>query len=171
MSNKCQYCEAEACFKIVSIDVDGCVQEAFLCKKHAKEKGILEQGAYQFLENISAKNCGIALSKHICPYCGCSKEWVEKTKRMGCPHCYDIFSDFVKQSVHHFKNNDIHLGKIPRWLRNPKKVLTRLYAPRLHFFETRMEAFVKAENFEGAQEYRKNIKKILKEMENAPINI
>ena len=73
MSHKCQFCDAIACLKIVNIDVNGCVQEVFLCKKHAEEKGIDSQGAYCLLDNISAKNCGIALSKHICPHCGCSK--------------------------------------------------------------------------------------------------
>lgn len=171
MSNKCQYCNAEACLKIVNIDVDGCVQEVFLCKNHAKEKGVFEQGAYQLLENISAKNCGIALSKHICPYCGCSKEWVTKTKRMGCHRCYAVFSDLENQWSHPFKNNTVHLGKIPIPKKTSEKELTLIYAPRLRFFETKMQAFVKAENFEGAHQCRKIIKKILKEKENASINI
>ena len=171
MSNKCQYCDAEACLKIVNIDVDGCVQEVFLCKKHAEEKGVFKQSAYQLLENISAKNCGIALSKHICPYCGCSKEWIEKTNRMGCSHCYEIFSDFLKQSAHPFKNNAIHLGKIPRSKKTSKKDITLAYAPRLQFFEAKMQALVKAENFEEAQECRKIIKKILKEKEYASVNV
>lgn len=171
MSNKCQYCEAEACLRIVNIDVDGCVQEVFLCKKHAEEKGIFEQGAYQLLGNISAKSCGIALSKHICPCCGCTKEWVTKTRRMGCHRCYTTFGDLVSQWSHAFKNNIVHLGKIPKSRKTSEKELTLVYAPRLRFFETKMQTFVKAENFEVAHECRKIIKKILKEKENASINI
>lgn len=171
MSNKCQFCNNEACVKIVNIDVKGCVQEVFLCKKHAEEKCTFAEGAYHFLENIPAKNSGIALSKHFCPHCGCSKEWVEKTKHMGCPHCYKVFDDLISEWMHCFKNHAIHFGKIPAQMKCSEKLINAAYKPRLEFFETQMQVFIKAENFEEAHSCRKIIKKILKEKENASINL
>ncbi len=171
MNNKCQFCDNEACLKIVNIDVNGCIQEAYLCKKHVEERCDHTQGAYQLLEAIPSRSCGIALSKCICPHCGCSKEWVEKTKRFGCPRCYRVFDTLTVSWMRYFKSSSVHLGKIPKHMKVSKEQLSIAYAPRLHFFEAKMQAFVKAEDYEKAHTYRKIIKKILKEKKNASINV
>lgn len=169
MKNKCHFCNEEASVRFVRIDAQGRMFEIFLCPEHKPET--LEAG-YDFYENISGRKLDVALSHHFCPICGCSKAWVEENKHLGCPKCYEIFSDIAKPFLKGFKDCSIHLGKIPKLKEfSSFSTLEEAYKPRLQYWEMCKQKFVKTENFEAAQRYQKQIDTINQKIEDASVNI
>lgn len=169
MNNKCQFCSEEATVRLVRVDAHGQMSEVFLCPKHEPKSW---EAGYDFCEEVSGRKLDVALSHHFCPNCGCSKAWVEGNKRLGCPKCYETFSDFVKPYLKGFKDCPVYLGKVPK----PNKftsfsTLEEAYKPRLEYFETCKEKFIKSENFEAAQNYQKQIDTIKKEIADASTHI
>lgn len=169
MDNKCYFCDEEASVRFVRIDAFGQMFELFSCPKH-KPKTL--EGGYDFFENTPGRKLEIALSHYFCPVCGCSKAWVEENKQLGCPKCYEIFSDFSKTFLKGYKNCPIFLGKIPKLKKMVSfSTLEEAYKPRLKYWETCKQSFIKAENFEAAQRYQKQIDRVGQEIEDASAHI
>ena len=169
MNNKCQFCNEEATVRFVRIDAHGQMSEIFLCPKHKPES---LEGAYDFCENVVGRQLDVGLSHHFCPVCGCSRAWVEKNKHVGCPKCYEVFSDFVEPYLKGFKDCSVYLGKVPKLNTfSTFSTLEEAYKPRLQYWETCKEKLIKSENFEAAQSYQKQIDTVKKAIKNASVNI
>ena len=169
MNNKCHFCNEEATVRLVRIDDRGQMTEIFLCPKHKPENW---EARYDFCENAAGRQLDVALSHHFCPVCGCSKTWVEEHKHLGCPKCYEVFSDFVKPYLKGFKDCSVYLGKVPQ----PNEfssfsTLEEAYKPRVEYWEECKEKFIKSENFEAAQGYQRQIDILKKELEDASVDI
>ncbi len=151
MNKKCHKCDQPATVHIVDIDIKGHVREAFLCKTHAQECGVFSNKTYDLLSWTKLTPVGTFLSNNVCPYCNCAKEWIEKTNLVGCSKCYSTFKIQLKG----FREVPMHFGKVP------KRFLENGYKPRIQFLETRMQAFIRTEQYEKAYACRKKIKKFL----------
>lgn len=108
---KCDICGAPATVHLTQI-VDGKVRKIHLCEKCATKNQIAELPILKFTEmlaktlasggkkNAETVAAGTDASREIsredagkkCPVCGMSSQVFEKDHRLGCPHCYDVFS-------------------------------------------------------------------------------
>lgn len=162
MNRTCCQCDLEASMRIMNIDVNGNMREAYLCSKHANYFVNLSRCAYDLIENLPSKPVGIVFSKHICPKCGCSKEWMEQNARVGCCECYRLLDNIL---VDGFKSNSVHFGKIPA-----KKQVRESYRPRIQFLRKRLQAYLRIENFEQVQIYQHKLDTIFESLKNASID-
>ena len=154
--SRCGRCEREATVRLTDVDVNGCMREAFLCDECAKTCGILTPNAYDLIDGLPSRECALLLSNRICPNCGCTHEWLEAHKRIGCPQCYRAFDD-VKPCG--FKDCNVYFGKIPA-----KQRTKEAFQPRLQYLEEKMKTMAKNECFEAAQAVRRQIRSIEREM-------
>ena len=152
--SKCCQCEQAASVHLVDIDQNGRMREAFLCKQHAEACGAFAPHAYHLIESLPIQDRGIVLSRYLCPECGCTREWIEQNKSVGCPHCYTTFQ---KLEIPTFNDIPIHFGKIPAHS-DPNEA----FQPRLQFLKKRIEAAIQSEKFEEAHRYQALLQAIQK---------
>ncbi len=65
---------------------------------------------------ISAKSILFASSPNPvqqCPHCGFTHEDVRKTGRLGCPACYEVFTEVLHDVLNDCQKGLQHTGKIP----------------------------------------------------------
>ena len=152
--SKCCQCEKEATVQLVDIDVHGRMREAFLCEKHAKACGVFTPNTFQLIDGLPTQDRGILLSNHLCPSCGCTREWLEENKRVGCPQCYQTFTAL---KPHGFKNVIVYFGKIPASQQNAPS-----FQPRLQYLQEKLKKLMERECFEAAKTCQKQIQLIEK---------
>ena len=94
----CDICGQNEAVVVINKIMNNTKHELHLCMKCAKERGLitkngrLEMSLEGLFENISAsKN-----NDRLCPVCGCKLSEIKKTFKVGCPECYSIFSDEIK---------------------------------------------------------------------------
>jgi len=90
-----------------------------------------------------------------CPACGCELQVLRDSGLLGCPGCYDHFSDHVQPLIQRYHRASTHLGKAPR-AREPQAA-RRLEIGQLR---TGLEAAVVAEDFEEAARLRDQIARL-----------
>jgi protein arginine kinase activator len=83
----------------------------------------------------------------VCPACGFTSEDVRKTGRLGCGHCYEVFSNILQEVIHDCQKGMYHTGKIPASQRSTKRA-------RL---EKQLSEAIEAERFEDAAVLRDQI--------------
>ena len=150
--SRCGRCEGEATVRLTDVDADGRMREAFLCDEHAKSYGVFTPHAYQLIDGLPSRECGMLLSNRICPNCGCTHEWAEEHRRVGCPQCYRAFDDL---SVYGFGGCTVYFGKVPA-----KQRTKEAFRPRLQYLEEKMQRLAESECFEAASACRKRIKSL-----------
>lgn len=152
--SKCCLCEQSATVHLIDVDANGRMCETFLCHKHAESHRVLMPNSYQLMDSLPNYDKGIVLSNHICPTCGCTKEWIENTHQAGCPNCYTIFKGLRLKGP-----NDccVHFGKIPQRQLSPEA-----FQPRLHYLQNRLQAAIDTDRLEAAQQIQKQIRTIEK---------
>jgi protein arginine kinase activator len=77
-------------------------------------------------EEISAKSLlipgeGVEGSGLTCPVCGFTSENLRKTGRLGCPNCYETFSEMLGDVFSDCQKSGHHTGKVPARLAGLKK--------------------------------------------------
>lgn len=161
----CEKCQRRPAVYHVTRIVDGdTVEQVHLCEQCAAEQGELNLPAdphftvQQFLASlmgIAGPEAGVAeaVPDTRCPHCGLSYGEFAKTGLLGCPECYDAFSEQLEPLVHRIQGQGRHAGKLP------KRVGGALVQRRL-LEEMRRElaAAVHEERFERAAELRDQIR-------------
>ncbi|HCI57051.1 MAG TPA: hypothetical protein DEW74_02905 [Opitutae bacterium] len=152
--SKCCLCEQAASVHLINVDANGRMFETFLCAEHAENKEVSTPNAYQLMDILPHYDKGVVLSNHICPTCGCTKEWIESTHYAGCPDCYKTFKELRLTGAH---DCCIHFGKIPQ-----RKLSPEAFKPRLRYLQAQLQAAIDADRLEAAQQIQKQIRTIEK---------
>ena len=88
-----------------------------------------------------------------CPKCGMTMDQFRKDSQLGCPDDYEIFGDALKPIIKNVHGgNTKHRGKIPSDVPADTKVQAELTA-----LQAKLEAAVKAEDYETAAKLRDQI--------------
>lgn len=106
---KCDICGAPATVHLTQI-VDGKIHKVHLCEKCAAKSKVAELPILKFTEMLaktlaaggkkaaqeisSTEDAGRTPSK-VCPACGMTDIVFEKKHLIGCPRCYEIFSEEI----------------------------------------------------------------------------
>lgn len=109
-----------------------------------------------------------------CSCCGWGAEQLKKTSRLGCPHCYKVFTSFLTQELKKKHRGTLHAGKCPGDL-DPALVqeveksrqmcqLVKEKNRDLERLQSMLENAVKQEEYEEAALLRDKIKGLLAEM-------
>jgi protein arginine kinase activator len=100
-----------------------------------------------------------------CPKCGFSQTDFKKTGRLGCPDCYDHFSEGVESLLKSMHKGTRHIGKAPAvWQQ------TKVYVDRLHSLQTKLDKAVAKEDYEKAAQLRDEISRVKSEYSESAIS-
>ena len=110
----CDLCENPAVYHDVRI-VNNVPNTVHLCKEHAIEAGLdIAQSNYSVVLKIQDKSPSQVKS---CPDCGMTISDYKKEALLGCPKCYEAFSNELEGVIKRVQNNKIeHLGRCPSQL-------------------------------------------------------
>ena len=188
----CQNCgKNEANIRYTQI-VNGEKREMFLCEECANKKGIgdfkmsIPMNFSNFLGDFfNDYEDGLSLPSFVkektqkCLNCGQSYDEFLKTGILGCPECYDAFSDRLDKILKNIQGHTVHTGRKPlnigKKLENDNKENdikvknteikdTEIKEENeLKKLENDLEKAIKEERYEDAAVIRDNIKKLRKE--------
>jgi protein arginine kinase activator len=84
-----------------------------------------------------------------------------KTGRLGCSHCYEIFSDRLLPIIKRLHGSTRHTGKVFGQKHKEKSASPK---EQIENLKKMLETAIKSEEYEKAAEYRDKIKKIQSNM-------
>ena len=88
-----------------------------------------------------------------CPTCGRSIFDVQKTGRLGCSDCYEVFHDELNPVLRRIHGSNTHTGKVPA-RSYPKVRVDR----EIEDLRRRLQECVVQENYEQAAKYRDELR-------------
>lgn len=141
---------------------EGKMKKVDLCEACAKAKGVddptgfaladLLMGLGASEELATAQAGGEELS---CPGCGFTQADFKKAGRLGCPACYETFSEGLANVLKTMHKGTRHAGKIPRGLK-----LGRDIQERIKTLQHSLDEAIAVENYEEAARLRDAIKQL-----------
>ncbi|TFE67319.1 excinuclease ABC subunit B [Methylacidiphilum sp. Yel] len=151
---KCAFCNEMATVHLTQI-VGEKMQKIDLCEKCAKEKGISDSMAFSLTDMLlgdeTAKN-HIHEGELSCPQCGFTETDFKKTGRLGCPACYETFSEIVETILKDMHKGVVHKGKTPK-----KFAKAQFYQTKIKRLQEDLKKAVAQEKYEEAATIRDEI--------------
>jgi len=134
-----------------------------LCERCAAEKGLEstpDASTFQLLdmiEQISEAGAESTIpSGTECSFCGLTFADFRKTGRLGCPHCYETFSEHLPRLLRRIHGGVKHVGKV---YLPPDPTASEL-EKRLDGLRRKLERAVRSEDFERAAQLRDQIRSL-----------
>lgn len=160
----CQLCNKRIANVHLTQVVNSNKVEMYLCEQCAKEKGSFGIGSPFNLNNFFTGLIGygdddsyIAQKPKTqeCNKCGMSYDEFQKTGKLGCNNCYELFGDRLKPLVKRLHGNTEHSGKVPEKI--SKNVAVSREITKL---KEQLGKAVQNEEYEKAAELRDKIKNL-----------
>ena len=147
---------------------DGKLKKFVLCEACAQEKGITSPDgllmAEELLGGSPPPNQPIgpfpAVAQEDCRACGFTLEDFRKVGRLGCPQCYEAFSQEIIQRLPSMHKAASHKGYIPEGLVKQQAIRSELTS-----LSTDLERAISEERFEDAAALRDRISNLEKKEE------
>lgn len=156
----CEKCgEAEATVKFVKIENNN-KSELHLCQACAQghtgfSLGFDLPNILSSLFQYTPFSTNIVQDGVKCPTCGLSFLDIQKSGRLGCSSCFEVFASELEPVVRRIHGSTTHVGKVPA--RNYPKV----WADRqIEEVRCKLDECVRSENFEQAAIYRDEIRRL-----------
>jgi protein arginine kinase activator len=137
------------------------MQKVDLCEECAKNKGVNDPQGFSLADLLM----GLGASQEIeqaaggvelrCPRCSFTQTDFKKAGRLGCPECYQTFSEPLEGLLKTMHKGTRHVGKVPEVLRQ-----TRDFSERLKLLQKKLAKAIEEENFEQAAVLRDEIKQM-----------
>jgi protein arginine kinase activator len=135
------------------------MQKVDLCEECAKAKGVTETTGFSLADLL----LGLGASQEIeqagggvqlkCARCGFTQADFKKAGRLGCPECYNTFSEALEGLLKTMHKGLRHIGKVPESLR-----ASRDLTDKLKLLQKKLSKAIEAENFEEAATLRDEIR-------------
>lgn len=115
---KCDICDSEATVFLTQI-IDGKMTQVNLCDKCSRDQGVTDPTGFQLADNIfetELKKPGRFVrdaDSQACQSCGFTRAHLKKIGRLGCPECYQIFSEDLDSMLRAMHKGTRHVGKSP----------------------------------------------------------
>lgn len=143
------------------------MQKVDLCEECAKEKGVNDPAAFSFADMLLGLGASQEVAKgtgrreSACPSCGFTQADFKKSGRLGCPACYEHFSEGLMSLLKSMHKGLRHVGKVPKRFRKLKAALDT--SDQLETLQARLSKAIEQEKFELAAELRDQIKALAAE--------
>src|SRR5437763_9498225 len=155
----CSICkEKKASVHLTQIAGDK-MQKVDLCEECAKTKGVNDPTGFSLADLL----LGLGASQEIeqaaggtelkCPRCGFTQADFKKAGRLGCPECYQTFSEALDGLLKTMHKGTRHVGKVPESLRQARDL-----SDRLKVLQKKLSKAIEEEDFEEAAILRDEIK-------------
>lgn len=117
-------------------NINGKIKEMHLCEECSKKLGIMNKMDFNistnfpsffgsFLEDFEELNSMPIfneLKEKVCDSCNTSFEDIINTGKLGCPNCYDVFSDRLDPILKRLQGANRHVGRKAEQLNNDNKI-------------------------------------------------
>ncbi len=153
----CDVCKQNQATVFLTQIVDGKMQKVNLCESCSKEKGVTDPTGFALADLLLGLGAAQEIDKGgtvtKCPVCGFTQADFKKTGRLGCPACYDTFSEGLGGLMKGMHKGSAHMGKVPtRMARSIER------DQQLKELQRDLRKAVADENYESAAELRDRIK-------------
>ena len=151
----CELCNLNEATVYLKQVINGSEKELFVCEECSGQHELevpLSMGMGDFLFGVGVKNNAEASSpskaEKTCPQCHMRKSDFNKSSRMGCTHCYEVFENELQPMLAMMHKQFQHKGKVP---------LNAKISISLERLEHDLKAAIKSQDFEKAAEIRDKI--------------
>ena len=135
------------------------IQKVDLCEACAKSKGVSDPMGFSLADLL----LGLGASQEIeqaaggsglkCPRCGFTQADFKKAGRLGCPECYQTFSEALGGLLKTMHKGTRHVGKVPEALKQSRDL-----SDQVKELQDKLNKAIAAEDFEEAALLRDEIK-------------
>jgi len=158
----CEECQKNSASVVITVMTGNETTTRHLCQGCVEkmEKSFAKGDMSSFLSSLLS-----ILSKQPkeetvkCDVCGLSYEEFQNSGKLGCAHCYEVFSDQLKPLLLRVHGRSQHAGRVPRGHEQ-----TRELEQCIEVLKTRMDQAVLAENFEEAASLRDEIRSLMENL-------
>jgi len=155
----CDVCKTNQATVFLTQIVDGKMQKVNLCDACSKEKGVTDPTGFALADLLLGLGAAQDIEKggplQKCPACGFSQADFKKTGRLGCPLCYDTFSEGLNSLLKAMHKGTLHTGKMPARLQANLR-----HDAEMQGLQKELEKAVLEENYETAADLRDQIKNL-----------
>ena len=112
----CELCNENAATVHFKQILNGQEREMGICADCARTHGFDVQSPLamtDFLFGIGVQDASDPSAEKSCPVCHMRHSDFQKSSRMGCPHCYDTFTDQLLPMLAAMQSGPQHQGKVP----------------------------------------------------------
>ena len=151
----CQICKKREATVYFTQIINGQKTNMWVCKQCAANHGI-KIGLNSLLTGLLGIDREIQASNNIatrCDRCGMTADDFNRTGRMGCSRCYEVFYEPMQALLTRIHGNTRHLGKTPRKTEQPQTEDTQVEQ-----LKQELQECIKTENYERAAQIRDRIK-------------
>ena len=159
----CDICrEKEATIEIKRSDMTGKTVCVNICADCARARGIspekndLAVSVVQLIKKIAQKK--FADDNRCCPVCGQKVSVIRDEFRAGCPECYAVFKEEIKEALKNRGISSYYTGTLPRRISTFRSSLTDRLAIQAKMFRA-----VECEEYEKAAVYRDYLRALEKQ--------
>ncbi len=151
----CDVCNVRDAMVMVQQVSNGTRKEVHLCLQCAAQRGLstsngrIEMALAGLFDSIAS----VRKDGRQCPVCGTDSGELSKSQRLGCPECYNIFSQELRQILVEKGVSGVYTGSMPDRLANFRSVLV----DRMQL-KVKLEQSVAREEYEKAAMYRDRLK-------------
>jgi protein arginine kinase activator len=137
------------------------MQKVDLCEECAKTKGVNDQTGFSLADLLLGLGASQELEQSSggadtkCPQCGFSHADFKKSGRLGCPECYNTFSEGLGGLLKSMHKGTRHAGKVPENLRSKRD-----FTDQLNQLQKKLAKAIETEKFEQAAQLRDEIKQL-----------
>ena len=156
----CQFCKLKEASVHVTEIADNKVKKVDACAACAKEKNYNDPAAFAIADHRRGlgaaqkmEEASEAVGALSCNQCGYTQADFKKSCRLGCAHCYDIFSDGLDSVLKTMHKDIRHRGKVPAGMKSALEG-----AHRLQGLNRDLQVAIGQEDFESAARLRDEIK-------------
>jgi len=163
---QCEICKDKTATVHLTEIVDGHRTESHLCQDCAQKEGITVKSQLSLNELLSSLiaahqqtdgSSAVEKTGKVCGQCGMTMEQFRKQALLGCPNDYKVFSDNLQDVIEKTQDgNSQHIGKVPPSVSQ----LPAKDHSEADDLKRRLEAAVKAEDYELAAKLRDQLKAI-----------
>ena len=159
----CDFCKENDATVFLEMHGPASTRKLKLCRECAAKLGVTEdpKAISALFQELSASEKKVNdEDKKACPVCGTQLGFLKRTKQAGCPECYSIFKDQIKDILSKQGIKGPYKGVMPNRLSTFRSVLTDRIA-----LQAKLEESIKNEDYEKAAIYRD----YLKALEKSPV--
>lgn len=163
---KCEMCdEKEATIHLTQV-VDGVVKKVHLCEACAAKSGFDVHGPMSITDLLLGMGgeaevqepAHVHAGETACPQCHMRRADFKKSGRLGCPECYEAFSEELHPLIKAMHRSEQHTGKVPVSESERMRVTNEMRE-----LQKQLEEAVRKEDYEQAATLRDRINRLKKQ--------
>jgi len=168
---QCSICKEKPATVHLTQIVGDKMQKLDLCEECAKSKGVNDPAGFALADLMLGLGASQELEQAAggtevkCGRCVFTQADFKKSGRLGCPECYQTFSEGLNGLLKSMHKGTRHVGKAPEALK-----ASRDNADKLKTLQKKLAKAIESENFEEAAQLRDEIKQ-LSERATTPKNL